>query len=178
MKLSILVPVFNEEKTILSVLKRLHETKISDTDYEIIVINDGSTDNTKTLLENNSDLYNLLINNTAEYLMFDWFPIEVFDPEIEEFEEKPLLKEITRSISNAVNFLILFLRDLLLGGVNTIVSFSSWDWVRENKWAYWPALPWTVVSGGAIILGYNLQGKGLAVLVAISSIYIFLGWTL
>ena len=64
MKLSILVPVFNEEKTIISVLKRIHETKISDTDYEIIVINDGSTDNTKTLLENNNDLYTSLINNT------------------------------------------------------------------------------------------------------------------
>ena len=64
MKLSILVPVFNEEKTVISVLKRIHETKISDTDYEIIVINDGSTDNTKTLLENNNDLYTSLINNT------------------------------------------------------------------------------------------------------------------
>ena len=64
MKLSILIPVFNEEKTIISVLKRIHETKISDTDYEIIVINDGSTDNTKTLLENNNDLYTSLINNT------------------------------------------------------------------------------------------------------------------
>ena len=64
MKLSILVPVFNEEKTIISVLKRIQETKISDTDYEIIVINDGSTDDTKTLLENNNDLYNSLINNT------------------------------------------------------------------------------------------------------------------
>ena len=64
MKLSILVPVFNEEKTILSVLKRIHETKISNTNYEIIVINDGSTDNTKTLLENNNDLYTSLINNT------------------------------------------------------------------------------------------------------------------
>ena len=64
MKLSILVPVFNEEKTVISVLKRIHETNTSDTDYEFIVINDGSTDNTKTLLENDSDLYNFLINNT------------------------------------------------------------------------------------------------------------------
>jgi dolichol-phosphate mannosyltransferase len=43
MKLSIIVPVFNEEKTIFRVLKRL-----SNIDYgiptEIIVINDGSTD--------------------------------------------------------------------------------------------------------------------------------------
>ena len=42
MKLSILVPVFNEEQTIISVLKRIHETKVNNTDYEIIVINDNN----------------------------------------------------------------------------------------------------------------------------------------
>ena len=46
----------------------------------------------------------LWINNTAEYLMFEWFPIQVYDPEIEEFEQKPLLKEVTRTISNVINF--------------------------------------------------------------------------
>ena len=64
MKLSILVPVFNEEKTIVSVLKRINETKVENIDYEIIVINDGSTDNTKKLLENNNNLYSSLISNS------------------------------------------------------------------------------------------------------------------
>ena len=64
MKLSILVPVFNEEKTIVSVLKRINETKVENIDYEVIVINDGSTDNTKKLLENNNNLYGSLINNS------------------------------------------------------------------------------------------------------------------
>ena len=64
MKISILIPVFNEEKTIVSVLKRVNETKIENVDYEVIVINDGSTDNTKKLLENNSNLYSSLINNS------------------------------------------------------------------------------------------------------------------
>ena len=114
----------------------------------------------------------LWIDNTMEYLMFEWLPIQVYDPEIEEFEQKPLLKEITRSLSYSINFLILFLRDILLGGVDTIAAVTSWDWVDKNKWAHWPALPWTVVAGGAILLGYKLNGKGLALLAAFSTIYI------
>ena len=61
MKISILIPVYNEEKTILKVLNRVKETKISNIDYQIIVINDGSTYGTKKLLDYNKDLYNLLI---------------------------------------------------------------------------------------------------------------------
>ena len=114
----------------------------------------------------------LWIDSIMEYLMFEWLPIQVYDPEIEEFEQKPLLKEITRSLSYSINFLILFLRDILLGGVDTIASITSWDWVDKNKWAQWPALPWTVIAGGAIILGYKLQGSGLALLAAFSTIYI------
>ena len=106
----------------------------------------------------------LLINSSVEYLMFDWMPIEVWDPEIEDYEQKPLLKEVTRSISTSILFLIGLIREILLGGVKTIVAFTDWDWVTENPWAKIPALPWTVVSGGAIILGYKLKGKGLALL--------------
>jgi len=114
----------------------------------------------------------LLINTSVEYLMFDWMPIEVWDPEIEEFEQKPLLKEVTRAISASILFLIGLIREIVLGGVKTIVTFTSWDFVSENKWAHWPALPWTVVAGGAIILGHKLQGKGLAMLAGFSTIYI------
>ena len=113
-----------------------------------------------------------IINDTVQYLMYEWMPIEVYDPEIEDFEQKPLFSEITRSISSAVLFIIMVVRDIFLGGVNTIVSFTSWDFVNENKWAHWPGLPWTVIAGGAVILGYKLQGKGLALLVAFSTIYI------
>ena len=37
----------------------------------------------------------LWIDSIMEYLMFEWLPIQVYDPEIEEFEQKPLLKEIS-----------------------------------------------------------------------------------
>lgn len=45
--LSVIVPVFNKEKHIVQAIDRLESTlKNSKIDYEIIVINDGSTDNT------------------------------------------------------------------------------------------------------------------------------------
>lgn len=113
-----------------------------------------------------------IINDSVRYLMFEWMPIEVYDPILEDYEVRPLFREITRAISNSILFIINFVRDFFLGGVKTVVAFTSWDWSRENAWAYWPALPWTVVSGGAIILGYKLQGKGLATLAAFSTTYI------
>ena len=50
-KLSIIIPTFNEEKTILQILKRINETKSSFINYEIIVVNDGSTDDSYNLLK-------------------------------------------------------------------------------------------------------------------------------
>lgn len=113
-----------------------------------------------------------IINDSVQYLMFDWFPIEVFDPDIEEYEEKPLFREITRSISNFFLFIITFVREIFLGGTKTIVAFTGWDFISKNPWASWPALPWTVIAGWSIVLGYKLQGKGLAILAALSTGYI------
>ena len=36
------------------------------------------------------------VNNAMEYMLNDWFPIDIYDPEIEEYEESPLVKEIAR----------------------------------------------------------------------------------
>lgn len=46
MKLSIVIPVFNEEKTILTVLKRLIALDLPAIEKEIIVVDDGSHDKT------------------------------------------------------------------------------------------------------------------------------------
>ena len=112
------------------------------------------------------------INGFAEYLMYDFFLIEIYDSDLEEFEESALIRELTRGFSRGVLFCIEFVREILLGGVKTIVAFTSWDFVGENKWAVWPALPWTVVAGGAILLGYALKGKGLALLAGLATAYI------
>lgn len=46
--LSVIMPVFNEEKTVAHVLKKLHEVSFVK---EIIVINDGSTDQTEKIIK-------------------------------------------------------------------------------------------------------------------------------
>lgn len=51
MILSIIIPVYNEEKTIAKLLDKVLKVKLSnEMKKEIIIINDGSTDNTNTLL--------------------------------------------------------------------------------------------------------------------------------
>lgn len=50
MNLSIIIPVFNEEKTIAEVLKKIFALQMVDIKKEIIVVNDGSTDSTAKVL--------------------------------------------------------------------------------------------------------------------------------
>ena len=114
----------------------------------------------------------LYINDSIGYLMFEWWPIEVYDPDIQEFEQKPLVSQFTRVISGFILFQIELIREIMLGGAKTVVTFSSWDWATANPWARMPGLPWTVIAGGATILGYALAGRRLALLVGLSMTYI------
>ena len=104
--------------------------------------------------------------------MFEWMPIQVYDSLIEDYEEKPLFREMTRFISGFFLHIINFVREIFLGGNKTVVAFTSWDFISENPWARWPALPWTVITGWAIILGYKLQGSRLAILAAVCTTFI------
>ena len=126
-KLSVIIPVYNEEKTIIITLKRLQETRDERVEYEIIVINDGSGDATLELLKSNASLYQHLIDSkenlgkgnavkkglefsTGEYVIFQDGDLE-YDPAdfskfidvIEKFEADAVIgsrfnyKEYTRS---------------------------------------------------------------------------------
>lgn len=61
MKLSIIIPCYNEEATILQVVSRINNVKIQDTKKEIIIINDGSTDGTVNKIKDINDV--VIINH-------------------------------------------------------------------------------------------------------------------
>lgn len=65
MLVSIVIPVFNEEKTILEILSRIMKSVIEKCQKQIIVVNDGSTDTTPKILEQIKKKYNniLVINH-------------------------------------------------------------------------------------------------------------------
>lgn len=52
MKLSVIMPVFNEESTILKILDRVRKV---DIDKQIVIVDDGSIDRTREILEKLSD---------------------------------------------------------------------------------------------------------------------------
>ncbi|NIM02561.1 glycosyltransferase [bacterium] len=52
MKLSVIMPVFNEESTILKIIDRVRKV---DIDKQIVIVDDGSIDRTREILENLSD---------------------------------------------------------------------------------------------------------------------------
>lgn len=51
MTLSIIIPAYNEEKTIQEILKRVAEVEISDVKIQVVIVDDGSNDNTLTLIK-------------------------------------------------------------------------------------------------------------------------------
>ncbi len=55
MKLSIIIPVYNERNTIQEVLRRVRRVDLGDMDKEIIVVDDGSTDGTRDILSMEGD---------------------------------------------------------------------------------------------------------------------------
>jgi len=66
MKISIIIPIYNEEKTVINILEKINSLDIWNENKhtkEIIIINDGSTDNSIDVLKKNYNLYDKLIDN-------------------------------------------------------------------------------------------------------------------
>ncbi|MEN9880956.1 MAG: hypothetical protein RLZZ308_139 [Candidatus Parcubacteria bacterium] len=59
-KLSIVVPCFNEGENIPSLLTRYQEVVRDRTDIEVILVNDGSKDNSKEILDEEKNKYSFL----------------------------------------------------------------------------------------------------------------------
>ncbi len=50
MKLSIVIPVYNEEKTLRQIVERVLSVQLGDVEKELVLVNDCSTDDTATVL--------------------------------------------------------------------------------------------------------------------------------
>ena len=61
LKLSIIVPAYNEEATIIPILELVNAQELESIDLEVLVVDDGSSDRTLELLEALPSLYSNLI---------------------------------------------------------------------------------------------------------------------
>ena len=111
---SIIVPTYNEEKTIIQILKKVKQQEISGINFEVIVVDDGSQDNTISLLEQNKNLYTKLLRMgknggkgaavkrglreaSGEYILFQDADLE-YDPD----DYKNLMNPIKKYNSDVV----------------------------------------------------------------------------
>jgi len=107
-KLSVLVPAYNEQETILELLGLVRRQSIDGVEIEIIVIDDCSKDNTLALLKANPDLYDHLVEQptnmgkggavkaglaaaTGDFILFQDADLE-YDPDEYEKLLLPVLK--------------------------------------------------------------------------------------
>lgn len=64
-KVSIIIPVYNERKTLEAILRRVVETTISGWEKEIIVVDDGSIDGSRDMLADLQSRYSFLLEKHA-----------------------------------------------------------------------------------------------------------------
>jgi glycosyltransferase involved in cell wall biosynthesis len=61
LNVSVIIPAYNEEKSILEVLEAVHRQQSSECRYEVIVVDDGSTDRTAELVRSRPELHTHLL---------------------------------------------------------------------------------------------------------------------
>lgn len=63
MKISIIIPCYNEKKTILSLIKKVEDVDLGNIEKEIIIIDDFSSDGTRELIQDRLKKYKLIFHN-------------------------------------------------------------------------------------------------------------------
>jgi glycosyltransferase involved in cell wall biosynthesis len=95
-RVSIIVPAYNEEATIVEILEKVRAQRVEDVAFEVIVVNDASNDGTLARLRARPELYDTLLSHennggkgaavktglraaTGEYILFQDADLE-YDP--------------------------------------------------------------------------------------------------
>lgn len=142
-KVAAIIPAYNEEKHILSVVNTLINTPIVD---EIIVIDDGSTDNTANILKNIENITILIneknygksysiergINNTnADILFFCDADLQDFTPEI--------ATKIIEPVINRQKDMFIGIRNNISQKALTLFAINSGERTLRRK--LWETMP-------------------------------------
>lgn len=167
MKLSIIIPVFNEQKTIEEVLKRVQEEIIPLIDKEIIVVDDGSTDLTGEILKKiKSNAFKIISSEknqgkgaavikgikkaTGDYIIIQDADLE-YDPKFIKDLIKPILNNKAKVVygtrlkrmpnlkheERTLQFLIHYLGNRLLS-LFTSILYGQWITDMETGYKLFP----------------------------------------
>ena len=63
MKISIIIPAFNEEDTLLPALERINAVNLKNIEKHIIIVDDGSTDGTRRILKDLENQYEVVYHH-------------------------------------------------------------------------------------------------------------------
>lgn len=65
-KVSVIIPVYNEKNTIISILEQVNKADFSGLRKEIILVDDASTDGTEKILQGLADNYKIIFHKTNQ----------------------------------------------------------------------------------------------------------------